>query len=471
MASSNRSSKSLPEALARRAPHSADAAPDASRAAPARARGSRPDASSDPSALVAYFREIAGMPTLTREEEVLLAKEIEAASGALTRAILSVPLVADEILATWRELRREKRVTGKLSEAFGSGTSDGDRHTARVDAILGRVERLVARRKRCALAKSRADVDRQIRRALVEAELSIAHLERLRRLLFRLRDELREARVGGGVAQRVRALESEIGLSAEDFLRRVDAVEEGFVWLRDVKNRFVEHNLKLVVAIAKNYRNTGLSFQDLIQEGNIGLIRAVEKFDHRRGHKFSTYALWWIRQALIRAIQNHSRTIRLPSHVHDLLLRSQRVARALGGQLGREPAVAEVAQELRVSVAEVEQLGRLTRAPVSLEGEVPGAGSKRLSDLLRDPDCVSPVDQLDRTRLELAAEESIEKLGERERRILRWRFGMNGEALHTLEEIGAKLDLSRERVRQLEARALAKLRASFHRRRLEPFVR
>jgi RNA polymerase primary sigma factor len=452
VASSNRSSKSLPEAPARRAPRST------------------PDASSDPSALVAYFREIAGIPTLTREQEVLLAKEIEAASGALTRAILSIPLVADEILATWRELRREKRVTGKLSEAFGSGSSDGDRHTARVDTILGRVERLVARRKRCGSAKARADIDRQNRCALVEAELSIAHLDRLRRLLFRLRDELREAGVGGGAAQRVRALESDLGQSAEDFLRGVDAVQEAFVWLSDVKNRFVEHNLKLVVAIAKNYRNTGLSFQDLIQEGNIGLIRAVEKFDHRRGHKFSTYALWWIRQALIRGIQNHSRTIRLPSHVHDLLLRSQRVARSLGGRLGREPAVAEVAQALRVPVTEVEQLGRLTRAPVSLESEVPGAGPKRLSDLVRDPDCVSPVDQLDRARLERAAEESIERLGERERSILRWRFGMNGEALHTLEEIGAKLDLSRERVRQLEARALAKLRASFHRRRLEPFV-
>jgi RNA polymerase primary sigma factor len=226
-----------------------------------------------------------------------------------------------------------------------------------------------------------------------------------------------------------------------------------------------------VVAIAKDFRNMGITFQDLIQEGNLGLIRAVEKFDYHRGHKFSTYAVWWIRQAFIRAIQNHSRTIRIPSHVHDTLLKYHRAYAELETRLGRDPTPVDLAKALKTTADQIEQLQRMTREPVSLEAEVRGTDTKQVKDYVKDPEAVSPLEGLDHVRLERETQDGIALLSAREQNILRWRFGMSGEKEHTLEEIGAKLGLSRERVRQLEARALAKLRASSHGERLRAFVR
>ncbi len=417
--------------------------------------------------LESYFQEIGGTRTLRREEEVLLAKELEAATQDLRDALYAIPLCARHVVARWDELRALSHTGAKLSESVGD--EETGEIAARVERAVKRLRTQLAHRDKARdsdAAKELAKVDARISREMKSAQLSLAVLSEMRLKVLELAREMKRARRG---TKRFRDLEVEAELTRAELLDRVADVENAHERMSQEKNRFIEHNLKLVVAIAKDYRNLGLSFPDLIQEGNLGLIRAVEKFDHRRGFKFSTYAVWWIRQALVRAIQNHSRTIRLPSHVHDRLQRSQRVRAELTGKLGREPTPAELAPELGTDAGSLEALDLLSREAISLESSVAGT-EKRLEDFVADPTSSAPDNGLDGERMRSGVGYLIGALTSREQLILRLRYGLGGEEEHTLEQIGQSLGLSRERVRQLEARALKKLRETLPAQNLHPIL-
>ncbi len=419
--------------------------------------------------LESYFQEIGGTRTLKREEEVVLAKELEASTAALRNSLYAIPATARYVVDRWDGLRALSHTGAKLSES--AGDEETSEIAARVERAIGRLRKQVKRREQMweTSQKPSAELERQDRavaRELHGAQLSLALLTELREQSRQLSKEMRRARPK---SKRLDELEMKAGLPRERVLEVHEMVERSQERMTAVKNRFIEHNLKLVVAIAKDYRNLGLSFPDLIQEGNLGLIRAVEKFDHRRGFKFSTYAVWWIRQALVRAIQNHSRTIRLPSHVHDRLQRSQRVKAELTGKLGREPTPAELAPALGVDAESLEALDRLSREAISLESSVAGT-EKRLEDFVSDGTIHQPDDGIDDDRMRRGVGHLIGGLTEREQLILRLRYGLVGEEEHTLEQIGQSLGLSRERVRQLEARALKKLRDTMPAQRLYPIL-
>jgi RNA polymerase primary sigma factor len=420
--------------------------------------------------LESYFQEIGGTRTLKREEEVYLAKDLEAATADLRAALYAIPSSARHVVERWDALRALSHTGAKLSE------SAGDEETGE---IAMRVEKAV--KKLRALLEDRAKkfdkakeaytpalekVDVKIAKEMHGAKLSLAVLVELREKSIERAAEMRRTRKR---TKRLAELETEAGVTKKRLLELTNAVEDAHELMTAVKNRFIEHNLKLVVAIAKDYRNLGLSFPDLIQEGNLGLIRAVEKFDHRRGFKFSTYAVWWIRQALVRAIQNHSRTIRLPSHVHDRLQRSQRVRAELTGKLGREPSPGELAPALGTDTDSLEALDRLSREAISLESNVAGT-EKRLEDFVPDQAALQPDGGIDDDRMRTGVGTLIGTLTPREQLILRLRYGLAGEEEHTLEQIGQSLGLSRERVRQLEARALKKLRETQPAQRLHPIL-
>jgi RNA polymerase primary sigma factor len=220
----------------------------------------------------------------------------------------------------------------------------------------------------------------------------------------------------------------------------------------------VRHNLRLVIVFARRYRGLGVAFPDLIQEANLGLIRAVEKFDYHRGYKFSTYAVWWIQQSLVRAIQNHSRTVRVPSHIYELQLRQRKLEESLARELGRAPSRDELARALDVEPEMVEQVETAMRPIASTQAPLPGTDSLVLEDVLPDPDVVDPREELARGEEQAALGELLEGLSERERRILELHYGLGRAAPITLDEIGKRIGLSRERVRQIEARAVARLR-------------
>jgi RNA polymerase primary sigma factor len=415
---------------------------------------SRPAVDGSPlDALAAYLRSIGHLEVLPPDEINALAEQMERGENAFRAALLEIPGTALELSKRWKERREAGYVTGLLAARCRDG--DGRNWNQHIDLTLGALEPLLEER-RAIRARKRppkrrlAELDEAIAGRVKDAEVALDVLLQIHRQY-----EALLAAPHAEVAGEKQRLELNMP-TARAAMRRAARALEGY---HAAKQRFVRHNLRLVVRVAKRYRNMGVPFTDLLQEGNIGLIRAVEKYDRRRGFRFSTYAVWWITQALIRVIQNHSRTVRAPSHIYELRYRRRRAETELAQRLGREPTDAEVAEHLDVTPEMFQRSVEAMIPVMSLHAVVPGTDDRVLEDVLEDPEIADPSDGIE---LEQAwahvARELARSLDERERRILEWRYGLDGQPVLTLEQIGKRLGLSRERVRQIEDKALRRLR-------------
>jgi RNA polymerase primary sigma factor len=388
-----------------------------------------------------YFREMRRMPLLTARQEVEIGRRIEQGRRELLGRILTVPLARRTLVDLAGQIRRGEVPAELLIELPEGGAPDA----LEVRRLLRVVKRLRAARGPRAGA------------AVAALPLKPSIIEDLVRRVGDIRAAMARA-TQDGHASDVRALEREVGMG----LRRLDAivpmVELADADVREAKRQLTEANLRLVVSIAKRYLRSGVPLEDLIQDGNLGLLRAVDKFQYRRGFKFSTYATWWVRQAITRGVADRGRTIRIPVHVLEALHKISRHRAAAMAELRREPTSEELARRAHIPGEKIELLLTAARQPLSLDAPIGEEETATLSDFLEDHTATSPVQRLLDADTTMEVHRLLERLTSREREVVRARFGLGDDKPRTLEEIGARYFLTRESIRQIELRALAKLR-------------
>jgi RNA polymerase primary sigma factor len=435
-----------------------------------------------------YLKEIGKVPLLNAQQEVQIGRRIEVGQIALRRGLAGIPMAVRVLLDIGDRMRRGELPADDVMVLAEGGELDPKAvrpvqlafaRMRRVERKIGRLEESLADRRRS--AASRATVQKAIggqreaiQKIVADMPLKPALIDdlvnRVRRHCTRvnqLAEEARKSRTAAG-ARELRALETEAGLPRKALSALLQRIEECDRTVRQAKRELMEANLRLVVSVAKRYLGSDLSLLDLVQEGNIGLMKAVDRFQYRRGFKFSTYATWWIRQAITRAIADHSRTIRIPVHMVETLNRISRVNRNMINEMGREPTPEELAQRTGVPAKKVRLILESSRKPLSLE--TPIGEDSELGDFLEDKSAGSPNDSLLSQDLTSQVERALAMLSPKEKEILRLRFGIGEEGEHTLEEVGRRFEVTRERIRQIEAKALRKLRHPLRGRNLKAFI-